>query len=113
MTEIAEIETPAPRRRGVPAKPPLPADEVAAVLADIAKRRRTTVRDICSSSRFREHMWCRQEAAAALREMGATMQEIGRVLNIHHSTVIYSIAEHNAHAAKREVAWATGRVTLK
>ena len=51
--------------------------------------------DITQKTRVRNYVYCRYAIAKIFREHGLRLEKIGNLINMHHTTVVYAIKEHD------------------
>lgn len=84
-----------------PRKKP-PADLVQRVVEAMARKHRTTVKDIMSRSLFHEHMKARREAMWLIWSHGRgaySLPGIGEVFGRHHATVLHNVRSYDQERA--------------
>lgn len=80
-----------------------PTEEAAREIAvEVAARLRLTLDDIRSPRRTQDLLAARRLIAALARQAGASLPEIGRVINRDHSTVLHGLRRGQAQHHPRE-----------
>jgi hypothetical protein len=71
--------------------------ELAELVVEMAHAHNLEVRAVRSERRDEDLVWCRWDIARRAKELGFTLQPIGRALNRDHTTVLYGLAQtiHN------------------
>jgi chromosomal replication initiation ATPase DnaA len=73
-----------------------PRVKILEIVAQSAARYGVTLGQVLAGSHRHACVMARRQACWDLRQMGLTVEEIGRHLNIHHSAVCYHVAKEAA-----------------
>lgn len=72
-----------------------------AIVADVARKHRTSLERLLAKGTARSISWPRHEAMDRIRiELHWSLPMIGRLFNCHHTTALYGIGAHRARIAR-------------